>query len=323
MNRDSNQFIEIVKGIWANEKKEFMTYKFRPIHQENIAFENNINESSQKHTSLIIQGPIIEEFEFTLNTILLYKRTFENSHLILSTWDDQNTDKFEGHCLIIKSKKPVETGISNINYQIVSTNTGVIKAHELGSEFVLKTRTDQRIYAKEIMSKLICLFRENLFDKQKFIILSFNTFKYRLYSPSDMLMFGKTDDLLEYWDNKLYSEESLKIILSQMPKTEKLIPETFLFLKYLIRQNQEISWDLDSNFKLLYKYFILIDKNMVDLYWPKYSYLEERWLNYNYNSIHEELCFLDNLKYISKPYKISAIIPNDIIQSPVQNIKIK
>ena len=129
----------------------FLTYHVRPKYAKTVKTESDKTVFDFKRIGLVIQGPIAKKHDFTLESVRLYKRTFNHSVIILSTWEDEDRDylsqfKAEG-IEIILNKKPLTAGISNRNYQIVSSHAGLLRAKELGAEYGFKTRTDQRIYA--------------------------------------------------------------------------------------------------------------------------------------------------------------------------------
>ena len=61
---------------------------------------------------------------------------------------------------MVLSDLPAYSGISNTNYQIVSTRAGVEAARASGKAYVLKTRTDQRFYAPSSLEFLHHLIRK-------------------------------------------------------------------------------------------------------------------------------------------------------------------
>ena len=77
----------------------------------------------------MLQGPVITTHDYTLETIKIYKKIFPKSHIILSTWQDENTEYLKkinsDDCIIIQNKKPDFSGSSNINLQIASSNAGI------------------------------------------------------------------------------------------------------------------------------------------------------------------------------------------------------
>ena len=88
-----------------------------------------------------MQGPIILEENLTLETLKFYKNIFPENQLILSTWKNEEIKSIEKlknlDIEVILNEKPSFAGIANINYQIVSTSSG-IKAKEMGYNYVLK-----------------------------------------------------------------------------------------------------------------------------------------------------------------------------------------
>ena len=86
------------------------------------------------------------------------KSTSRNTRIIVSTWDDESAIQLqrlrdEG-VDVLENRKPGFAGISHINYQIVSSLAGIRRAARFGVEYVLKTRTDQRLYAPNIAEYL-------------------------------------------------------------------------------------------------------------------------------------------------------------------------
>lgn len=250
---------------------------------------------------VVIQGPILKENDFTLETCKIYKKIFNNNEkLILSTWNNEDLQylkQFEELGVdVILSEPPLFAGRANLNYQIVSTLNGIKKAKDLGCKYVIKTRTDQRFYKTNIsrdLLNLITLFplAQHYDLNSRLIALSFNSFKYRYYGISDMFIFGHIDDVMNYWN----------IPLDETPyKTYENIPRKILFKKYCsetyIASNFLHNIDIKPNFTLtqtwnLYKdLFIFIDRGFLDLYWPKYTSKESRW-NFFYHNMLEEINF--------------------------------
>ena len=105
-----------------------------------------------------------------------------------------------------------------------STICGLKLSNELKYEYSMRTRTDHRFYRNEIFDYFISLLNAfPLADKSRqnnrIISTSFNTFKYRIYSITDTMMFGDTKDLLNYWSADYY-DVGIKPYLSN--KSEKI-----------------------------------------------------------------------------------------------------
>ena len=159
-----------------------------------------------------MQGPFISNDNFTLNTIKLYRHNYPNVKLILSTWKIPNEVKEELKIIdvhSIENIKPNNPGLSNINLQIVSSSSGIIAAKKLNVKYVLKTRTDQRIYHPSMdfylfnLIKSFPLTSHNYNQIKRLVGISLGTFKYRMYGVSDMFLYGHIDDMVDYWSPPL------------------------------------------------------------------------------------------------------------------------
>ena len=103
--------------------------------------------------SIIIQGPILLNDNFTYTTALLYKKYFSKAIIIVSTWEGMAVSQINNFrnsgIILLLNKMPDYNGFSNINLQIVTTLAGINYAKKINTKYILKTRTDQRFYCKE------------------------------------------------------------------------------------------------------------------------------------------------------------------------------
>ncbi|MBT5490803.1 hypothetical protein HOK00_00420 [bacterium] len=265
--------------------------------------------------AIILQGPYIKNF--TDETIEMYLKMFKNAKIIISCWkaDEENISKnINNNVIYIFSKKPLVLGNANINLQITTTINAVKKAKEIKSKFILKTRTDQRYYKIDLLNILKNLLDiypiENSSLESRLIVSSYNTFKYRLYGISDMLMFGKINDIYLYWDAKdrreiIKSKSKLTLKEFSLLKTS----EVFLCTKFLEKLSYKIDWTLDNSWESYNKFFIVLNKEEFQMYWYKYNrYMEDRFTIVGKDCNSVEYTFMDWLQY--KNSKIS-ILPKD------------
>ena len=122
------KFIETFLSIFELLYKKFYTFHARPVQTDKIETEHfSLKNYSSKSVCIIMQGPIIKDNDFTINTLSLYKKIFRKHSIILSTWDDEsslNIDRIKSLGIeVILNKKPDYAGIANINFQIVSTSS--------------------------------------------------------------------------------------------------------------------------------------------------------------------------------------------------------
>lgn len=308
--------MRIIDKIWQKLFVKSLT-KIEAINSLYITMHERPKKSTDVHTvsdrlkqmpsiGIVMQGPILEQDKFTLETIRIYKKHFPQARIILSTWVDQNAISIEElraeGIEIVLLEKPAYAGTSNINYQIVSSRAGVLKAVELGCEYVMKTRTDQRMYAKNVGEYLLNLLRAfpmkvTCGQKQRIVACSLNTFKYRMYGISDMFFFGKSEDILQLWSCELdqrSKEQMAKLYgppLSPREFAQMEVCEVYIIVQYLKKIGEKIHWTLEDSLRKYAEYFCIIDKESLDLYWPKYSNKEYRWLIYDKENIFEEVGF--------------------------------
>jgi hypothetical protein len=292
----------------------YLTYHLRPKLSQDFDLESTC-EISEKF-AVIIQGPIKENSDFLKHTLKIYKKIFKNSLIIVSTWEDENKELIEelhgeNIHIILSDDKEIKKSRSNINKQIISTNVALNFAKTQNVKYCLKTRTDQRIYNNNLETFLISLLKtfpvkENKLIKSRILVPPMGTFKFFLYHLTDLMMFGETQDLINYWD-----KESYDVGLKKMGLNEKkffindtpLCPETFLCSRFIGKIEDNVVWDLENWWRCLRDYFCIIDNSSLDSLWFKYEWeVEYRYLKTYSDKIsrtidfHEWLSLYNNCK---------------------------
>ena len=295
---------DLIEGAEEDEKL-FITYHSRPMNSASVCTRGD-EVSNQKRMGIVIQGPIISKNDFTLETVKIYKKHFNDALIILSTWEDENSAAVklfeELDVSVILNEKPEYSGTSNINFQIVSSKNGIIKAQELGAEYALKTRTDQRIYAPNVadylynITKVFPVRGDYKRQKKRIVGVSLNTFKYRLYGLSDMLIYGHIDDMLSYWnvnlDQRVFSDEEIRKGSTSLRNWALWrVCEVYLATEFLIKVDRKLEWTLKDSWKAFADHFCIVDKEQLDLFWPKYNRFEYRWLDYTEKINFQEMNF--------------------------------
>ncbi len=285
----------------------YVTYIERPKKIERPNLKTVNNEFSD--VALIIQGPIIFEDNFTLNSVIHYKKNYRNINIILATWKDYSQGElndFDSLDIdILKLEKPLKYGKQNINLQIITTLNGIKLADKKGIKFSIKTRTDQRIFNTNLRALInsIDLFPMEKLHKvleNRIIVTSMSTLKYRPYGITDMFMIGYTQDLLTYWNIPLDSRQLF-------PKSETVkeyainrFAETYIMSHFAEKIFAVLDYSLKQTWELYRDYFIIIDKHTIDIFWFKYSIEKENRLdNYIFN-IFNEMSFIEWLELKNK-----------------------
>jgi len=264
----------------------YISYIRRPVRAETIAHLPR-SVTTAKKFAVLLQGPLKLEDSFTLETVRLYKKTLlPSTHIIVSTWEDEDEYTLQelrnlgAH--VITAKQPENQGILHVNYQITSVKNAIHLAEELGVEYLLKSRTDTRMYAtniEEYLCGLLTAFPSLDTYKQKYRILglSLNSNLYRMYNISDLVMFGHISDMTTFWDVALdqRTTEPARPKNTLREWSELRMVETFLTSKYLEKIGRTLQWTVADSFKALGENFIIIDEQSLDLFWYKYGYWKE------------------------------------------------
>lgn len=302
---------------------DFYNLKNFPIKAKNYQLQSDAYTIPS--LCIVIQGPIVKENDFTLETCKIYKKIFNNSEtIILSTWDTEDKKylkNFESIGVkVLLSKAPDFAGRANLNYQILSTMKGLEEGEKLGCEYAIKTRTDQRFYSTNLSRDLFNLLKiyppsPNYNMHSRLVALSFNSFKYRYYGISDMFLFGNTQDMLKYWNSPLDTKkyEEYKTI-KQKDLWQQYCSETYIASPFLKNIGVTPEFTLKHTWKIYKDLFIFIDKEILDMYWPKYTNLDSRWRLFRPNML-EEMRHSDWLNlYLNDDFfikeDIELLIPN-------------
>ncbi|WP_167620244.1 WavE lipopolysaccharide synthesis family protein [Paracoccus ravus] len=266
--------------------------------------------------AIFMQGPIANDYDFTLETLRIYADAMPGCRLILSTWQDTPPEQLDAiaemKIKLVLSEKPQDPGYANINMQITTAAAGVRQAAAEGATWVLKTRTDQRLYQPDVMSGLAALAKSlplsgAASDTQKHRIFGIGqgTLKFGLYHLSDQTVFGHVDDMLAYWTPPLDTGQlpadwsaDRETVFRETPIGELFryaSPESYLASQFLARQGRPIEWTISDSWAAFRDHFGTVDYGSTDFYWVKgqSQSLWENPTNYRKLTNRKELTFLD------------------------------
>ena len=287
------------------QRKNFITIISRPKWANNFLRQSDQATDIPKF-AIIIQGRLVKTDSFTLETIKIYQKSFNNSTIIIATHEgadsSEDLETFrEMGVRVVVIPKPVNNGPFNINLQITSSVAGLKEAKRLGFDYAIKTRSDIRLYGVNIPEFLFNLLKQfpiTLGFKQQERIISTNIFtlKYRSYSLSDMTVAGKVDDLLLYFDVPLDNRISIK--LGSGMKVEDYVRERpgeiYLETEFLKKIGRNPTGTLENSWQAFANHFCVIDQQSLDSYWYKneiYQCQENKFLNYGLEGGQQDLNF--------------------------------
>jgi len=77
-------------GVIERRRRRFLTFHERPAYAAHIRVLPTARDYSA--FAIVPQGPILHAFDFTLETIKLYRKYYTNVAIILSTWQWEDRD---------------------------------------------------------------------------------------------------------------------------------------------------------------------------------------------------------------------------------------
>ena len=277
---------------------------------------------------LIIQGAIRHEDNFTLESVHYYRQSMPSTQIIVSTWEDEAPEILtrlkDAGAIVVTSVKPKVSGAINVNFQTRSTLSGIQRARELGCDYVAKSRSDQRIYAPNILVFLYELLvqfplKNESNQTARLLTTNFATMMFIPFYFADQFMFGATDDMEKYWsppDNQLTTRIGFFGKTIRQVIESDVVPEIFLTQHYLTKIGVSYSLTLAESWRALANHFIVIDREWLDSYWPKYApHNEYADRDYSGASCAQTVRFLDWLR-LYQQYSADASAPEHLLDEP-------
>ena len=171
---------------------------------------------------IIIQGPS--------SNVLELKKAWLGYDIIWSTWFGEENN-YDENDIVVYSDKPSESGVGNLNLQLITTHSGLIKAKELGYDRAFKWRSDMIPTNPDIL--ISCLSDGfNLLFNHIVMPVKPNYFV-------DYVMEGEVNIMLNVWSfTNLYSTHAEAIITESINKHTS---EIYLFGGNLNDKN-DIYW---------------------------------------------------------------------------------
>ena len=282
-------------------------YDSRPYYKPTYDFDD---------TAIVFQGPIEYDDNYTAETFKLYRSIYPNIPIVVSTWKDEATDTFRRECkensiVLLENDMPEERAYGNINLQLKSSFEGVKYIKEnTSAKFVLKTRTDQRMYYFDFL-----VYFKNLLDSfppkgdklnQRIILFGSETVKKYPFNFHDFLAFGHINDISRlygiplhgktgkldykknhvkrvdkignltyknYFDYNTVTEQSHKLFKLNRAMNRIYWPEVYLMRTFYEKYIAPVDASklFETSWKFTVDYLILIDFESVHLDWSKYE----------------------------------------------------
>jgi len=302
---------------------QFMSVVLRPVRAQDHAL--TADAPMPKGLVIVMQGPLLQDNQFTLDTLRLYARMYPGVPLVLSTWEGESVAALHEAQIpglhIVTSARPANPGPVNVNMQITSARAGVVHAVQaLGATHVFKTRTDMRLYNPNAMLDMMSLLAHfpagPATGQQARLVLISDVVRYLHHAVPDKHMLGTAADMLAFWGAPLDERPSdaLPAQPSIREHARQMLAEQYLLHHYLQKLNWPMRDTLADHFQVLADLFVVYDRSAADVYWPKYNqHLEYRFKHHGHTQMLEEFGFNDWLRLQGR-YR--PVMPEGILDLP-------
>lgn len=196
-------------------------YTLNPLWK--ISMKKYLPEIDCRDTAIVMQGPIEKKDDFTIESLMYYRKIYPNTLIILSTWEGEADGRFlwiaEGiGIVVLQSVMPADRGVMNIKLQLTNTRNGICFAKDhTNIKYVLKTRTDQRIFLPDFLQylkNLVKVFKpkESSVDERLIFLGGRNSSITSPFVISDFLSFGRIEEIEKLYacsgEHSLFYEDS-------------------------------------------------------------------------------------------------------------------
>lgn len=305
---------DFLSRIYQQKSSNLCQYRLTPKYSSAFSESEISTKTDCSELAIIIQGPVDNEYDFTLETVKIYKKLFPGAYIIISSWkgmEEPIAKEFEAlGCEVLLSEVPKPMGYFHLNYQVLSTMVGLKKAKELGAKYCLKNRSDLRINKPQafgFMKSLLDIFKLKG-DEIPLIgrIVTLNGYMGQMFYPfwvQDYLYFGYTDDLINLFDipmderdtpNSLSFFTGENRVKNGMEFCETISPEMYITLHFVKKYIQVDKMTIEQTWDIIRKYFIIMDFENLNIIWKKH----------NRYSLNEIMLESDGNTMYTDPYRI-------------------
>lgn len=286
-DRLANRLLRRTIGEILRRGEYYVTYHRRPKRAAAIGIRPEIADCGEP-CAIVLQGPVDPIDDFTLETVRLYRARDPACRVVVSTWRDTPGPLLKALARagaeVVTSDKPADPGPFNVNLQLVSARAGIVRAREGGAAFVVKSRTDQRLYAPNLIAMLLALARTfpprgDTSQRARIFGLGQGNLLYVPYHLTDQTLFGHADDILAYYDAPLresayppgFPRDQLRMF-REVPigaLARHAAAETYLAASFLARMGRPPAWTLEDSWGAFRDCFGIVDQAATDFYWRK------------------------------------------------------
>lgn len=214
--------------------------------------------------SVVIQGAL--DHNYIYKTLKSIRKKLPKAEIILSTWEGTDVSELDYDVLVLNKDPGAEIFTpdgkrQNQNRQIISTQNGIKKATR---KYVLKIRSDMKIkgtrfltyFGKYIKRNPECkilkerILINSLYTRNSLMQKSKKELQPYLFHPSDWMMFGLKEDILNIWDIPLAPEPETSQYFVDHPNLPhaggcltRWHAEQYIWLSFLKKNKVKLDYD--------------------------------------------------------------------------------
>jgi hypothetical protein len=230
---------------------------------------------------IVFQGPVFDEF--TIETIQLYRKSYPELKIIVSTWkglSSSATLRLRELKVDVILSDDVEHSYDNQNRMIHSSLAGLRLAKLYAKDcFVIKQRCDQRLTQHGWLSyieSLILTFPSNNWGASRYRIgsLSSCSGKLRPFMLGDQFQFGHIDDMIMLWDVP-FIENGIQELFNYFGFSGYLKngfgikADNYLLGHYIKKNNKKLDFSLTDSIQFWSEKGIVADAHSVGFFWAR------------------------------------------------------
>ena len=225
----------------------------------------------------VIQGDIRRGTPYVLNEL---SKKFDFT--VLSTWVGEEHNIPIGNYSIIRNERPPNGGVSNRNFQRLSSAKGIQEAKAFGCDYILKWRTDMLPSSLDLNILLEWAnYKVPDGTKSRIVMPAFRNLSVNpdwFSSIPDLFAFGHTQEMETLWgDNdfdytlnmnipKQMSIDLMNLYPSSLDLSELYCSESELYAIYKSRLHSTLGRSLDHR-EIAVDFFRLFDYRRLGIFW--------------------------------------------------------
>ena len=253
-----------------------------------------------ENIGIVLQGPVMHEDNFTIETIRIIREWYPEIRIVLSTWFGSLTDKEKEwlnnyNCRIIESNdlggenKGTKEKTGHLNNQLLSSRLGLEFLEREGIKYALKLRSDVRLYKTDFVPYLLTCLEVYKKADLNLINVAFSNSLYNIpFHMSDFIWFGDIEHMLKMYSVSYREDETLSYIRDFVNSNE------------YDRYKEEFAYSKKRPFELNTKWYeeSKLDKEFL------VNYHEEIYIPYNFwcdeSNNHSDNLLFDYYKFLSR-----------------------